>query len=127
MLLTGIQQSFFIKNKTNLSRNRSAAGVRYRTALGAWVLMCTIKVQVPRPVCVVVPPTALELNEGKRKRERGEHSTGTYLEIWSCTALYILLVWASSMGKSRLTSVPVCADGRGISHEVVQSTRTVYM
>lgn len=58
------------ERRTHLSRNRSAAGVRYRAALGAGVCLCTIKVQVPRPVCVVVPPTALELCEGKREGER---------------------------------------------------------
>lgn len=46
--------------------------------------MCTIKVQVPGPVCVVVPPTAFELRESEREGERGEHRTGIYLETWSC-------------------------------------------
>lgn len=61
-------------NRTHLSRNRSAAGIRYSAALRAGVFMGTIKVQVPRPICVVVPPTALELSkwgrEGERERER---------------------------------------------------------
>ena len=91
--------------------------------------MCTIKVQVPRPVCVVVPPTTLELSEGKKKRERerGEYSRGIYLEIWSHTALYTLPAWASSMGKPRLTSVPVCADGRGTSHEEAHRVPELYV
>lgn len=62
---------------THLTRNRSAAGVRHSAALGAGVFLRTIKVQVPGPVGVVVPPATLKLS-------KGEQSTG------KCT-LFILL------------------------------------
>lgn len=67
----------------HLSRNRRAAGVRHSTALGAGVFMRAIKVQVPGPVGVVVPPTALELSKG----ERGKRSTGKCV-VWcaSCAS-----------------------------------------
>lgn len=78
--------------------------------------MRTIKVQVPRPVCVVVPPAALELGEKKRDKEGERAEQSVYLETWSCCELHpvnnILPVWASPVRKPGL-----CADGRGISHE----------
>lgn len=80
--------------------------------------MCTIEVQVPRPVCVVVPPTAFEL----RKKE--EHrSAGIYLETWSgLTVLPAILGF--SHGKTQ-TSVPMCADGSVILHEETHRVQEV--
>lgn len=107
---------------THLSRNRRAAGVRYSTAFRARVLVCTIKIHVPGPVCVVVPPTTLELS--KKKQDTKTH-THIYLETGSCNVLYILAVWASPVGNPGLTSGPACADGGGISYEETHRAQEV--
>lgn len=107
------------ERSTHLSRNRSAAGVRHSTALRAGVLMSTIKVQVPRPVCVVVPPTTLELREKQR-----QHSIGLNLDSWSCSNLY-----PASLGFSRgeTQASKVSADGGGISQEEPRRAQELYV
>lgn len=77
---------------THLSGDGNAAGMRHGTALVAGVLLRAIKVQVPGPVCVVVPPAALELRQ--RTRDRVIFSSRN-------TASLFLAVHPASVGFSR--------------------------
>lgn len=70
--------------------------------------MRAVKVQVPGPVGVVVPPTTLEL----RKGEKGKQSTGKYTHV-----VWVHTVHPASFGllpgEDLAQLVPVCADGGG--------------
>lgn len=79
----------------------------HSAALVAGVLRRAIKVQVPRPVCVVVPPAALEL-------WGGDMGQGLYLATGTWPSSFsplVLPAWASPMGKPRFAGVPDHADG----------------
>lgn len=107
--------------KKHLAGDGSAAGVRHGAALRAGVFTGAVEVQIPGPVRVAVPPTALELNhKGGTETQadrRTDGRTDVYLERWFWSTLDILPAWASLREKPRLTNVPVCADGGEMSHE----------
>lgn len=93
-----------------LSWNGSAAGVRNGTAFRAGVCRRAVEVQIPRPVCVVVPAAALKLKRHSEKREN--MAAGTDL-----ATRYVLSapsLWASPTGETRIR-VPACADGSATS------------
>lgn len=105
-----------------LSGDGSAAGVRNGAALRAGVSGRAVEVQIPRPVCVVVPAAAFKL---KRHSENREHMTaGT--EIATRTVLSTLSVWAPPTGGTRI-NVPVCADGSTISQAETHREQEVYV
>lgn len=105
-----------------LSRDGSAAGVRNGAALRAGVCRRAVEVQIPRPVCVVVPAAAFKL---KRHWENREHmAAGT--DLASRAVLSTLSVWASPTGGTRI-NVPACADGSAISQAEIHREQEVYV